>query len=72
MNVSVTPGKITDVEVGQKHLGAGETDYLVSRDFHLMVQGCGGPLTIRAYSRIEVSAAEVDGNGAVFADPTVL
>jgi hypothetical protein len=37
-----------------------------------MVQGCGGPLTIRAYGRIEVSAAEVDGTGAVFADPTVL
>ncbi|WP_063008296.1 MspA family porin [Nocardia kruczakiae] len=72
VNVSVTPGKITDVEVGRKHLDAGETEYLVSRDFHLMVQGCGGPLTIRAYSKIEVSAAEVDGNGAVFADPTVL
>ncbi|MBB5914721.1 hypothetical protein BJY24_003588 [Nocardia transvalensis] len=72
VNLSLGPGKITEVKVGEKALTPGDTAYLVSRDFHVMVQGCGGPLTVRAYSIIEVSSPAVDGNGAVFGDPIVL
>ncbi|TLF82340.1 MspA family porin [Nocardia cyriacigeorgica] len=70
--LSITPGKIVDVEVGEKALTPGGPGYLVSRDFHLLVQGCGGPLTIRAYTKITADSPAVTGNGAVFGDPIVL
>jgi hypothetical protein len=70
--VTITPGKITEIKVGEKDLAPGVTGYIVSRDRQVRVDGCGGPLTVQAYTIIEASSPEVDGGDWVMGDPVVL
>lgn len=72
LDLDIEPGTIEQIEVATKNLSGGTTGYAMSRDFHLTVQGCGGPLSIRPYTRIEVESPEVNGNGAVYGDVIVL
>lgn len=72
LDLEISPGVIEQVEVGTKTLGGGMTGYVMSRDFHLVVEGCGGALTIRPYTRIEVDSPETTANGAVYGDVIVL
>jgi hypothetical protein len=70
-DLSMTPGKILDVPVGETALLPGRTGHVFSRDFRIHVQDCAGPLTIQAYSIITAEGPGVIGNGAVFGDPIV-
>ncbi len=72
LDLDITPGVIQDIEIGSKDLVGGTTGYVMSHDFHLMVEGCGGPLTIRPYTKIEVDSPETSANGAVYGDIIVL
>ncbi|MFE7796181.1 MspA family porin [Nocardia sp. NPDC057440] len=72
IDLSITPGKIEKFEVGTKVLPSDSTGYLISRDFHLLVQNCGGPLTIRSYTIIEAQSPEADGRDAIYGDPIFL
>lgn len=73
IGISLAPGKIADVVAGEKDLpGDGATGYLMVEDFHLMVGGCGGPLTIRPYTLITADSPEAGGSGAVYGDPITL
>jgi len=71
-SLTITPGKITDIRVGEKALTPGLTGYVVSRDFQVRVDGCGGPLTVQAYTIIEASSPQVDGGEWVMGDPVVM
>jgi hypothetical protein len=72
LSFSLTPGEIADIEVGEKELQPGTTGYYYTRDAHIDVANCGGPLTIRGYSIIEIDTPEVGASGAVFTDPITL
>ncbi|MET7768594.1 MspA family porin [Nocardia sp. NPDC005366] len=72
LDLDITPGVIKQIEVGTKTLSGGAKGYVMSRDFHLLAEGCGGPLTIRPYTRIEVDSPETSANGAVYGDVIVL
>ncbi|MCP2295521.1 MspA protein [Nocardia amikacinitolerans] len=72
IDLSITPGKVQPFEVGTKELPTGSTGYFVSRDFHVSVQDCGGPLTIRSYTIVEAQSPEVSGREAVYGDPIFL
>ncbi|MGV9612390.1 MspA family porin [Nocardia xishanensis] len=72
IDLSMTPGKVQPFEVGTKDLPPGSTGYLISRDFHVAVQDCGGPLTIRSYTIVEARSSEVSGREAVYGDPIFL
>ncbi|WP_169813194.1 MspA family porin [Nocardia jejuensis] len=70
---TIAPGKIVDVVAGEQDLpGNGTLGYLVNQDFHLMVNGCGGPLTLRPYTLITAKADGDGGTGAVYGDPITL
>lgn len=72
IDLSIVPGKVQPFEVGTKELPPGSTGYFVSRDFHVSVQDCGGPLTIRSYTIVEAESPEVSGREAVYGDPIFL
>ncbi|MGW3541024.1 MspA family porin [Nocardia niigatensis] len=73
VDVSIAPGKIADVVAGEKDLrGDGGTGTLLIQDFHLMVGGCGGPLTIRPYTLLSADSGPDGGSGAVYGDPITL
>lgn len=69
---SMTPGNIVKIAVGTQALRPDVTGYVQSRDFHLVVTRCAGPLTIRPYTSITATGPDVTGTGAVFADPITL
>ncbi|MFI6870079.1 MspA family porin [Nocardia sp. NPDC050406] len=71
-DLAITPGKITDIPLGEKEIPAGGTGYIVSRDYRLKVEGCGGPLTVQAYTIIEASSPEADVADWVMGDPVML
>ncbi|WP_040804739.1 MspA family porin [Nocardia concava] len=68
-NLGITPGKITDVKLGEKQLPAGDTGYIVNNDYQLRVDGCGGPLTVQAYTIIEGTSPGADAADWVIGDP---
>jgi len=69
VDVSLSPGKVVDLPVGERELTAGADGYLYSRDRHIHVEGCGGPLTIQPYALITVDTTQVSADGAVLGDP---
>ncbi|NNH71975.1 hypothetical protein HLB23_19295 [Nocardia uniformis] len=71
-DLSITPGNITDIQLGEKELPSGGTGYIVNRDYRLKVEGCGGPLTVQAYTVIEASSPEADVADWVMGDPVIL
>ncbi|WP_225731301.1 MULTISPECIES: MspA family porin [unclassified Nocardia] len=72
LDLPLQPGKVTDVPVGEKDLSDGVTGSIISKDFHIRVEDCAGPLTIQAYTTITAESPAVTGMGAVVGDPTVL
>ncbi|MET9488755.1 MspA family porin [Nocardia sp. NPDC006630] len=72
VDLSITPGKINDIKLGEKELPAGGTGYIVDHDYRLTVNGCGGPLTVQAYTIIEATSPEADAGDWVIGDPIVL
>ncbi|MFI6166395.1 MspA family porin [Nocardia sp. NPDC051052] len=72
IKLAIAPGEIKDIPAGTKDIAPGHTGYLISRDFHVLVKNCGGPLTIVSYSIIEAKSAAVTGTQAVYGDPIFL
>ncbi|WP_194817455.1 MspA family porin [Nocardia sp. XZ_19_385] len=72
IDLSLTPGKVVDLPVGERELLPGSTGYVFSRDRRVHVENCAGPLTIRAYAIVTVDSPEVTADGAVFGDPFVM
>ncbi|AYF75115.1 hypothetical protein D7D52_15985 [Nocardia yunnanensis] len=69
IDIGIAPGKIADIDAGDKELpGDGSTGSLMIQDLHLMVSGCGGPLTIRPYTQIRADRGGDGGSGAVYGD----
>ncbi|WP_067543979.1 MspA family porin [Nocardia crassostreae] len=71
-DLAITPGKITDIALAEKELPPGGSGYIVNRDYRLTVEGCGGPLTVQAYTIIEATSPETDAADWVIGDPVVL
>ncbi|BAD55746.1 MspA family porin [Nocardia farcinica] len=72
VDLSLSPGTVVDLPVGEHPLHPGDEGYLFSRDRRIHVEGCGGPLTVQPYVFLTVDAAEVRADGAVFGDPFTL
>lgn len=71
-NLSITPGKIADIKLGEKQIPAGGTGYIVTRDYRITADGCGGPLTVQTYTIIEATSPESDVAEWVMGDAVVL
>ncbi|WP_405177700.1 MspA family porin [Nocardia sp. NBC_01377] len=73
LELELQPGDITNVDIGTgKALIPGRTVQIITRDFHIKVDNCAGPVTIRQYTYLEARTPEVDDSGAVFGEPTRL
>lgn len=73
LELELQPGDITNVDIGDgKALIPGKTVRIVTRDFHIKVDNCAGPATIRQYTYVQTRTPEVDDSGAVFGEPTTL
>ncbi|MFD6396509.1 MspA family porin [Nocardia sp. NPDC060249] len=73
LELELQPGDITNVDIGEgKPLIPGKTVRIVTRDFHIKVDNCAGPATIRQYTYVQTRTPEVDDSGAVFGDATGL
>ncbi|WP_165914838.1 MspA family porin [Nocardia alba] len=73
VELELQPGDITNVDIGEgKPLIPGKTVQIVTRDFHIKVDNCVGPATIRQYTYVLTRTPEVDDSGAVFGEPAVL
>ncbi|MFF2392141.1 MspA family porin [Nocardia sp. NPDC058114] len=73
LELDLQPGDITNVDIGDgKPLIPGKTVQIVTRDFHIKVDNCIGPATIRQYTYVLTKTPEVDDSGAVFGEPTTL
>jgi hypothetical protein len=70
--VNIAPGEVKEVQLAEKELIPGKTVSTIIRDFHLIVNSCEGPVTIREYAYVYAKSAEVDDSGAIFGDPTWL
>ncbi|WP_194852880.1 MspA family porin [Nocardia sp. SYP-A9097] len=70
--LAITPGKIADIKLGEKQIPPGGTGYIVTRDYRITADGCGGPLTVQAYTIIEATSSEVDAADWVMGDPVVM
>ncbi|MEC3913184.1 MspA family porin [Nocardia sp. CDC160] len=67
-DLGIKPGSITDIKLGEKEIPAGGTGYIVNRDYRLTVNGCGGPLTVQAYTIIEGTSPGADAADWVIGD----
>ncbi|AYF75629.1 hypothetical protein D7D52_19230 [Nocardia yunnanensis] len=72
MSVNLAPGEVKDLEVATKDLLPGKQVQIIVRDFHIAVNQCAGPVSIRQYTYVYAKSAETDDSGAVFGDPTWL
>ncbi|ATL66979.1 MspA family porin [Nocardia terpenica] len=70
--VNVAPGEVKEVAVAEKALIPNQVVQTVIRDFHIVVNGCTGPVTIRQFTYLFAKSPQVDDSGAVFGDPTWL
>ncbi|MCM6773280.1 MspA family porin [Nocardia sp. CDC159] len=72
ISLSLAPGEVKEVPLGEKEMAPGRTVQIVIRDFHLTVNQCSGPVTLRHYAYVYTRSQDVDDSGAVFGDPTWL
>ncbi|MET7770249.1 MspA family porin [Nocardia sp. NPDC005366] len=71
--LNLKPGDVQDIAIGEgKELIPGKTVQIVTRDYHIKVDDCLGPVTIRQFTYLYARSPEVDDSGAVFGDPTSL
>lgn len=69
--VSLTPGQVVDLPLGEKPL-AGPEAFITNRDAHVKLDGCAGPASIRSYAIIAVKSAAADDSVAVYGEPVGL
>ncbi|MFE3256075.1 MspA family porin [Nocardia sp. NPDC059091] len=72
VDLSIKPGAIKDIKLGEKQLSGPDTGYALNRDYRLTVDGCAGPLTIKAYTIIEATSPGADATDEIMGDPIVL
>lgn len=72
ITLNLLPGQVREVPLAEKELVPGKTVTSVMRDYHIVVNQCSGPVSIREYAYVYVQSAEVDDSGAIFGDPTWL
>ncbi|GAB2704809.1 MspA family porin [Nocardia thraciensis] len=70
--VNLTPGEVKELAVAEKELIPGKDVQIVTRDFHIVVNACSGPVAIRQFTYLYAKSAEVDDSGAVFGESTWL
>ncbi|MFI9510872.1 MspA family porin [Nocardia sp. NPDC052566] len=70
--INLSPGEVTEVALMEKDIIPGKLIQLSIRDYHIKVNSCTGPVTLRQYTYADVKSPEVDDSGAVFGDPTWL
>ncbi|MFC9999223.1 MspA family porin [Nocardia sp. NPDC127526] len=70
--LNLNAGEVKEVSLAEKEVPPGITATTIIRDFHIVVNQCTGPVTIRQYVYLYAKSAEVDDSGAVFGDPTWL
>ncbi|MVU78841.1 hypothetical protein GPX89_16505 [Nocardia sp. ET3-3] len=67
-DLSITPGKIKQIDLGEKQLTGSNTVYAVFRDWRLTADNCAGPLTVKPYVIIEASSPEADATDEIMGD----
>ncbi|WP_067545839.1 MspA family porin [Nocardia crassostreae] len=70
--LNLNAGEVKEVPLAEKEVAPGITATTVIRDFHIVVNQCTGPVTIRQYAYLYAKSAEIDDSGAVFGHPTWL
>ncbi|WP_280267624.1 MspA family porin [Nocardia wallacei] len=70
--INLNPGEVKEVAVAEKEIIPGKNVQIVTRDFHIVVNACSGPVTIRQFTYLYAKSAEVDDSGAVFGESTWL
>ena len=70
-NVTLQPGKVVDVPLGEKPL-TGTKAFVTSRNAHLHIDGCAGPASIRSYTIMAAKSSEADDSVAVYGAPIAL
>ncbi|WP_433663524.1 MspA family porin [Nocardia sp. CA-128927] len=70
--LNLAPGEVGEVAIAEKDMIPGKLIQLSFRDFHIKVNSCTGPVTLRQYAYVDYKSPEVDDSGAVFGDPTWL
>jgi hypothetical protein len=70
-SVSLVPGKVVDLSLGEKPL-EGAQAFITNRDAHVKIDGCTAPASIRSYTIIAGKSAMADDSVAVYGDPVVL
>ncbi|WP_084484300.1 MspA family porin [Nocardia anaemiae] len=69
VTVNLSPGEIADVPMAEKEIIPGKLIQTVVRDFHIKVDTCTAPVTLRQYTYVTATSPETDDMGAVFGDP---
>ncbi|WP_406237939.1 MspA family porin [Nocardia sp. NBC_01009] len=72
VTLNLTPGEVAEVAMTEKDMIPGKLIQTVIRDFHLKINTCTGPVSIRQFTYVIATSPEVDDMGAVFGDPTWL
>ncbi|MGY4102177.1 MspA family porin [Nocardia sp. R16R-3T] len=72
VTVNLQAGEVAEVALAEKDMIPGKLIQTVVRDFHIKVNTCTGPVTLRQFAYVYASSPEVDDSGAVFGDPTWL
>ncbi|MFI6216157.1 MspA family porin [Nocardia brasiliensis] len=70
--LNISPGEVGEIAIAEKEMIPGKLIQLSVRDFHIRVNSCTGPVTLRQYAYVDSKSPEVDDSGAVFGDPTWL
>ncbi|WP_185757086.1 MspA family porin [Nocardia bhagyanarayanae] len=71
--LTLSPGEVKDVLIGEpKEIIPDTTVQIITRDYHIAVNNCAGPVTIRQFTYVYARSPEVDDSGAVFGDPISL
>ncbi|MGN2640303.1 MspA family porin [Nocardia takedensis] len=70
--LNLNPGQVTDVAMMEKTMVPGKQINLGVRDYHIRVNSCTGPVTLRQYTYVYLESEDTDDSGAVFGDSTWL
>ncbi|WP_216916833.1 MspA family porin [Nocardia noduli] len=70
--LTLNPGEVGELSMAEKAMVPGKTIYAGIRDYHIRVNSCTGPVTLRQFTYVNVASEEADDSGAVFGDPTWL
>ena len=71
ISTTLRPGSIVDVPFGRKQMAAG-TAGIELDGVHVKVDGCMGPVAVRAYTRVAISTAANDTTVHVYGQPHTL